>query len=282
MEASLISEHESLTAMDYNRTKKGLGFSGSEPNQPSHDVGAASVAAHYNALGDRHRTLSSGSNILQTRNLNNWIKSVLIGQYLAPSHSVLDLACGKGGDLLKFKAGRCGCYVGVDIALQSVCDAVTRYNGSNGRAPNTFRPNVASPPHTSTALTYPPDPPKNPRLALLILASTIVLNRRSPMPFPATFCAGDFSTARLDASLPSEIRFNLVSCQALGRRVFMPECHWEHVIAGGMEVAHVSMDGDWYKCDQSVICRRLWVCREPAYVAHFRGVWRDLQLSICT
>ena len=48
------------------------------------------------------------------------------------------LACGKGGDLLKFKAGRCGRYFGIDIAVQSVRDAVSRYNGANGRAAMPF------------------------------------------------------------------------------------------------------------------------------------------------
>ena len=131
----MATQHEDLASHD-NRTKGSLAC-GTHP-EPQVPREAASVAAHYNAIGDRHRTLVTGSNILQTRNLNNWIKSVLIGKYMSPKHSVLDLACGKGGDLLKFKAGKCGSYVGIDIAVQSVRDAVSRYNGSNGRAPMPF------------------------------------------------------------------------------------------------------------------------------------------------
>jgi hypothetical protein len=132
-DAPLAKHHEDLTSADYNRTKQGLGFSGVQGvSRPGERAAAASVAAHYNSLGDRHRTLSHGSNILQLRNLNNWIKSVLIGNHIAPNHAVLDLACGKGGDLLKFQHGRCGYYVGIDIALQSVRDAVARYNGASG------------------------------------------------------------------------------------------------------------------------------------------------------
>ena len=105
----------------------GLGFDG------AHSDAAQSVAVHYNSLADRHRTLTSGSDILHVRNLHNWIKSVLIGRHLRPGAAVLDLACGKGGDMQKFRVGECATYCGVDIALQSVRDAVGRYNGCNGR-----------------------------------------------------------------------------------------------------------------------------------------------------
>jgi len=45
--------------------------------------------------------------------------------------SVLDIACGKGGDLFKWK--RCGVhnYVGVDISKQQVIDAHQRWKKSN-------------------------------------------------------------------------------------------------------------------------------------------------------
>ncbi len=106
--------------------RAGLGLGGDE-------AAPRDVADHYNSLADRHRTLDSGSQILHVRNLHNWIKAVLIGRHMRPGHAVLDMACGKGGDMLKFKAGNCAHYVGVDIAAQSVCDAVARYNGSHGR-----------------------------------------------------------------------------------------------------------------------------------------------------
>ena len=128
-EAKLARHYDNLQELDYNRTKAGLGSATHSTHAPE----GAAVAQHYNQLHDRHRTLSSGSQILHLRNLNNWIKSVLIGGNMKRGHSVLDLACGKGGDMLKFKAGGCAAYVGIDIAGQSVRDAVGRYNGSNNR-----------------------------------------------------------------------------------------------------------------------------------------------------
>lgn len=201
--------YDQLASRDYNRTKAGLG-SGASADEPAGQ--AAAVAAHYNALGDRHRTLHSGSDILHLRNLNNFVKSVLIGKYLLPNQAVLDLACGKGGDLLKFKAGRCALYVGIDIALKSVRDAAARYNGSHSRA---------------------------------------------SLPFPATFAAGDFSAVSLDAHLPAEMRFQLVSCQFALHYSFGSEARAVQLLAnaasrlqpGGVFVATIP--------DANVLVRRL-------------------------
>lgn len=65
---------------------------------------------------------------------NNWVKSVLIKNALAEfrskySHlgiSVLDLGCGKGGDLKKYNYERVANYVGVDISLGQLRDAIMR------------------------------------------------------------------------------------------------------------------------------------------------------------
>ena len=96
MQDGLSKHYDELAERDYNRSKAGLGSAAEEVEQSrpaprggprgGHSEGGGgdgrAVALHYNSLADRHRTLSSGSDILHLRNLNNWIKSVLIG----PAH----------------------------------------------------------------------------------------------------------------------------------------------------------------------------------------------------
>ena len=72
------------------------------------------VAKHYNDRKDVGLQERTQSRIFFLRNFNNWTKSVCIAdaiQRLRNSDpnarlTVLDLCCGKGGDLLKWKKGR--------------------------------------------------------------------------------------------------------------------------------------------------------------------------------
>jgi mRNA (guanine-N7-)-methyltransferase len=111
--------------------------------------GAELVAQHYNAVPERGREWrSTESKIKGLRSLNNWIKSTLIQKFSRPEipvehMTVLDMACGKGGDLGKWeKAPQTpSLYVGCDIADVSIDQARSRYNenmrrgGRNRRAP---------------------------------------------------------------------------------------------------------------------------------------------------
>lgn len=72
------------------------------------------------------------SRIIHLKNLNNWIKSVLLREAVRPGDAVLDLACGKGGDLTKFSRLGVSSYVGVDVAPSAVQEARNRYNGASG------------------------------------------------------------------------------------------------------------------------------------------------------
>ncbi|KAF8459815.1 S-adenosyl-L-methionine-dependent methyltransferase, partial [Kalaharituber pfeilii] len=130
------------------------------------------VRSHYNErpeMGKQWRTESS--RIKGLRNINNWIKSCVI-QKFSPNPAVasreggvryageveeklcvLDVGCGKGGDLLKWKLApqEVGMYVGVDTAEVSVAQARDRYeamlrerSGIRGgrRPPSTYPPRL--------------------------------------------------------------------------------------------------------------------------------------------
>ena len=49
------------------------------------------------------------------RSFNNYIKKNMINTYCQEGSSVLDIGCGRGGDILKFVDARIGSYVGLDI-----------------------------------------------------------------------------------------------------------------------------------------------------------------------
>ncbi|KAK6132748.1 hypothetical protein DH2020_033553 [Rehmannia glutinosa] len=77
---------------------------------------AKKVADHYSARTNQTLEEREASPIIHLKKLNNWIKSVLIQLYAKRGDAVLDLACGKGGDLIKWDKARIGYYVGIDIA----------------------------------------------------------------------------------------------------------------------------------------------------------------------
>ncbi|KAK0814680.1 mRNA cap guanine-N7 methyltransferase [Friedmanniomyces endolithicus] len=106
------------------------------------------VAEHYNAVPERGREWrKTDSQIKGLRSLNNWIKSTLIQKFSRPDGplppnglTVLDMACGKGGDLGKWEKAPVvpALYVGCDIAEVSVSQAKERYaeglrKSNNGR-----------------------------------------------------------------------------------------------------------------------------------------------------
>jgi SAM-dependent methyltransferase len=76
------------------------------------------------------------------REFHNWIKSILIYTYCSPTsntlggkiirQSVLDIGCGRGGDILKMYHSRVGEYVGIDVDFEGIYSAtdgaISRYN----------------------------------------------------------------------------------------------------------------------------------------------------------
>lgn len=92
---------------------------------------SSAVAAHYNELQEVGLEKRSQSRIFYLRNFNNWMKSVLIGEFLEKVRqkkkcdiTVLDLGCGKGGDLLKWKKGR----INKLVCTGKINNGVGKYN----------------------------------------------------------------------------------------------------------------------------------------------------------
>lgn len=93
------------------------------------------VAAHYNHLEEKGLNERFNSPIFYLRNFNNWVKSVLIQEYTDKVREkdygrpmkVLDICCGKGGDLSKWQKARVERVIFADIAQVSVQQCQARY-----------------------------------------------------------------------------------------------------------------------------------------------------------
>mmetsp|Transcript_14865 Transcript_14865/g.36412 ORF Transcript_14865/g.36412 Transcript_14865/m.36412 type:complete len:889 (+) Transcript_14865:224-2890(+) len=100
------------------------------------DRGAAAADDFYSNL-TRDQDTTADSNLFHMRKFNNWVKSIQIQELdpnaggtgkLGPKLRILDLACGKGGDLTKWMKLDRGMkfYFGVDVARGSLKDAAIR------------------------------------------------------------------------------------------------------------------------------------------------------------
>lgn len=87
------------------------------------------VKRHYNqrAYVAKH-SKRFRSPIIKLRNFNNAIKYMLIGNHSQPGWRVLDLGCGKGGDINKWSMAEISEYIGIDISNASIVEAIKRYN----------------------------------------------------------------------------------------------------------------------------------------------------------
>ncbi|KIJ32457.1 hypothetical protein M422DRAFT_213808, partial [Sphaerobolus stellatus SS14] len=102
------------------------------------------VAQHYNSRPDVGVTERRDSPIIGLKNFNNWVKSVLIAKFSREAFEasmvhqgrmrgkVLDMGCGKGGDLQKWQKALVKEYVGLDIADVSVQQARGRWSTLKG------------------------------------------------------------------------------------------------------------------------------------------------------
>nr|AEE62767.1 unknown [Dendroctonus ponderosae] len=95
------------------------------------------VATHYNLIEEKGLQERSKSRVIHLRNFHNWIKSMLINEYLTkirdskkqhnPPIRVHDMCCGKGGDLSKWRIGNISHLICSDIAEMALEDCKNRY-----------------------------------------------------------------------------------------------------------------------------------------------------------
>jgi len=125
---------------DANPAEVGPQTGGADNRQKKYDINEATlVAKHYSQRQNQNLEQRKQSPIYNLRCLNNFVKSTLIQTVTKKKDRVMDLACGKGGDLGKFKKAEIGYYCGIDIALESVRrDAIQRYNKGDYTFPATF------------------------------------------------------------------------------------------------------------------------------------------------
>ncbi|KAH9857707.1 mRNA capping enzyme-domain-containing protein [Lenzites betulinus] len=114
------------------------------PTEPTPRI---DVTPLHNARPDVGVAQRQDSPIIGLKSFNNWVKSVLITRFAHPALAasptgqrrgsrmrgrVLDMGCGKGGDLTKWAKANVAEYVGLDIAAVSIDQARHRHATSRG------------------------------------------------------------------------------------------------------------------------------------------------------
>lgn len=109
---------------------------------------AASVASHYNQVEQKSIRDRKKSDIIELRSFNNAMKSLMhqiaykyVNQTKTDKEPIrlLDLGCGKGGDLKKYQANRrIGLVVGCDIADVSIEQCKGRYDTMRNHSQSCF------------------------------------------------------------------------------------------------------------------------------------------------
>ena len=76
----------------------------------------SSIVQHYNQLSRETKFQRQTDILLPVRCVHNWIKAHLIGQSCPAKAHVLDVCCGKGGDIFKYSHHAIASYTGIDVA----------------------------------------------------------------------------------------------------------------------------------------------------------------------
>lgn len=88
------------------------------------------VREHYNSIRNQNR---AATKMMSLRDFNNFVKWLLIFEFSNPYEIALDMACGKGGDLEKWRRAGIDGLIGIDIADGSIADAIERYRGMHSK-----------------------------------------------------------------------------------------------------------------------------------------------------
>ncbi|KAG6457597.1 hypothetical protein O3G_MSEX010374 [Manduca sexta] len=134
---------DSSTTASLKRKAEDDGDNESPSNSEKHST---VVAAHYNHLEEKGLKERFNSPIFYLRNFNNWVKSVLIQEFTDKIREkdygrplrVLDICCGKGGDLSKWQKARVERVIFADIAEVSVQQCENRYHDLQKRCGRLF------------------------------------------------------------------------------------------------------------------------------------------------
>lgn len=116
--------------------EKGNGNMGEIKQESNFDY----VDKHYNKLKNTTKQSRTNSESIFVKQFNNWVKIVLIkntvntilnerlktSEYPSNSISIADLACGRGGDITKWSKYNIEKYLGVDISINSIRNAIER------------------------------------------------------------------------------------------------------------------------------------------------------------
>lgn len=87
------------------------------------------VREHYNERTFMSKRMNRNySPIIKLRNFNNAIKYMLIDKFTRTGDVVVELACGKGGDLRKYGSANISQFIGIDISNASITEALKRYH----------------------------------------------------------------------------------------------------------------------------------------------------------
>lgn len=84
-------------------------------------------------------TVRRASPTIELRNFHNDVKRQLLKSFCKPGDRLLDLGCGRGGDLQKWNAVGLASVLGVDISPQEIQEAETRRSNVQGKTRVDFK-----------------------------------------------------------------------------------------------------------------------------------------------